>query len=85
MFEAIIHMQQSEERTQLYRKMAEYIVNECVWIYDGIPMNYQLTHSFLENYYPHNFNFGTLKYLSVDPKKREELKKSFKPLDFRGL
>ena len=78
-------MQASDKRTQLYKKMSEYIVGECVWIYDGIPMNYQLTHEFLENFYSHNFNFGTLKYLSVDPQKRASIKKSFKPLNFKEL
>ena len=85
LFEEVIHMQASDKRTQLYKKMSEYIVGECVWIYDGIPMNYQLTHEFLENFYSHNFNFGTLKYLSVDPQKRASIKKSFKPLNFKEL
>ena len=85
MFEKISSMQQSEERTEIYRDMAKYIVDECVWIYDGIPMNYQLTHSFLENFAPHNFNFGTLKYLSVDPEKRDAIKKSFKPMNLKEL
>ena len=85
MFEKISSMKQSEKRTKIYQKMAKHIVDECVWIYDGIPMNYQLTHSFLENFYPHNFNFGTLKYLAVDPEKREATKKSFKPMNLKEL
>ena len=84
-FERASKMNPSPERTQLYRKCEEFIVNECVWIFDGVPMNYQLAHSFLENFYPHNFNFGTLKYLSVDPEMRDEIKKSFKPMNFKEL
>lgn len=85
MFEKVIPMGESPERTLLYQEMARYLVEQAVWIYDGVPMSYQLTHKFLENFYSHNFNFGTLKYLSVDPKDRNMIKKNFKPLDFKEL
>ncbi len=64
MFRRIIPMPDCQERTQLYREMSEFITAETPWIFDGIPVNYQLTHSHIENFVPYNFNFNFHKYLN---------------------
>lgn len=67
MFKKIIPMPDSPERTALYRQMSDFITNETPWIFDGIPVNYQLTHDCIENFVPFNFNFNYHKYLSKKP------------------
>lgn len=64
MFNRIISMQDSPERTKLYSEMSAYITGKTPWIFDGIPVNYQLTHEYLENFVPYNFNFNYHKYLN---------------------
>ena len=63
-------MPDSETRTALYRKMSDFITAETPWIFDGIPVNYQLTHSYIENFVPYNFNFNYHKYLNKNNKVR---------------
>ena len=68
MFRKIIPMPDSAERTALYRQMSDFITAETPWIFDGIPVNYQLTHSYVENFVPYNFNFNYHKYLNKNGK-----------------
>ena len=64
MFKKIIPMPDSEERTRLYRAMSDYISQKTPWIFDGIPVDFQLTHAELENFAPYSFNFNYHKYLN---------------------
>ena len=85
MYETAAAMPDSPERTELFRKMVRYLGEKCVWIYEGIPVSYQLCHAWLENYAPHDFPYNRLKYLSVSPARRAKLKPAFTPLDFSQL
>ena len=85
MYEPIISMSDSEARTKLYKAMANYLTKQCPWIFESFPISYRLTHSWLENYIPHDFAFAKWKYLSLDPKKRENIRKTFKPLSMSDL
>ncbi len=85
MFEAILPMADSPERTRRYQEMVQYLAEECPWIYEGFPIAYMLSYSWLENYYPHDFAFARWKYLSVDVERRETMRKKFRPLSFREL
>ena len=85
MYETAAAMPDSPERIALFRKMVRYLGERCVWIYEGVPVSYQLCHEWLENYEPHNFPYTRLKYLSVSPGRRDELKPTFTPLDFSEL
>jgi len=85
MFEKIIPMPESPERTALYKKMIEYVAGQCPWIFESIPMTFQLNHSWLENYQPHDFAFNQWKYLSLDPAKRADMKKLFRPIELKDL
>ncbi|NOY74961.1 MAG: hypothetical protein GXP32_04115 [Kiritimatiellaeota bacterium] len=85
MFEAIKTMPDAPARTARYKEMAKYLVSRCPWIFSNYPVNYRLNHNWLENYVPHNFCFSRWKYLSLDPERRRETKKSFKPLNFSEL
>ena len=69
MFKQIIPMPDTPERTKLYRRMSDYISTQTPWIFDGIPVDYQLTHSYIENFVPYNFNFNYHKYLTKNNRK----------------
>ncbi|MCP3968342.1 MAG: hypothetical protein GY750_02445 [Lentisphaerae bacterium] len=85
MFEKIIPMSDSPERTAEYEKMVKYVTAQCPWIFESYPISYQLIHCWLENYIPHDFAFARWKYLSVDPEKRKTMRKSFEPLTMEQL
>lgn len=85
MYEEILKMPDSPERTQKYAVMNRYLTDQCPWIFESFPMSYLLVHSWLENYSPHDFVLSNWKYLSVDPVKREDARKNFKPLSFSEL
>ena len=85
MYQTALAMPDSPERTALFRKMVGYLGEKCVWIYEGVPVSYQLCHEWLENYAPHDFPYNRWKYLSVSPARRNELKPTFTPLNFSEL
>ena len=85
MYKAAADMPDSPERIKLFREMVRYLGEQCVWIYEGIPVTYQLYHEWLENYEPHDFPYTRWKFLSVSPGRRDELKPSFTPLNFSEL
>ena len=85
MYEKALAMPDSPERTALFRRMVRHLGEKCVWIYEGVPISYQLCHEWLENYEPHDFPYDRWKYLSVSPERRNELKPTFAPLNFSEL
>ena len=85
MFEEIIPMPDSPERTRKYEKMVEYLSTQCPWIFESFAISYQLNHCWLQNFLPHDFAFASWKYLAVDTAKRNEMKKNFKPLSFKEM
>lgn len=85
LYRRIASMPDSPEREKLCREMSGLIVQNCVWIYEGIPVSWQLQHCWLENYRVHDFAFARWKYLSVDPEKRRKMKQTFTPAGFREL
>lgn len=85
MFEEILHMPDSPERTLKYRRMSDWLNDNCLWILEGYPISFQLIHSWTQNYLPHDFAFCRWKYLSVDSAKRRAMIKSFKPVNMSEL
>lgn len=85
MFEEILPMPDSPERTERYKAMVRYLAERVPWVFEGFPIAWQLNHAWLENFRPHDFVFSKWKYLSVDPEKRERIRKTFKPLSFAEL
>lgn len=85
MYEKIITMPESPERTGLYKKMAEYVTAQCPWIFETIPVSFQLNHAWLENYQAHDFAFNQWKYLAVNQLKRNQMKKEFRPVTLDDL
>ncbi len=85
MFEEIANLPDSPERSEKYRKMALYLTEQCPWIFESLPITFQLTYDWLQNYRPHDFAFSYWKYLSIDPQQREKSRSNFKPLSFAEL
>ena len=85
MYEEARRMPDSPRRTELYEKMSLFLMEECPWIFESIPMAFLLKHGWLTNYIPHDFAFNRLKYLSVDPMERARRKRNFRPLSMAGL
>ena len=85
MFEKILQMADSPERTELYQKMSELVIKKCAWICEGFPVNGMLYHGFVENYLPHDFGFARWKYLNINEEMRNKLLPSFRPLSFAEL
>ena len=85
MYERAVAMPDSPKRTALFRRMTRYLGDKCVWIYDGVPVSCQLCHDWLENYEPHDFPYNRWKYITVSPRRRDELKRTFRPLSISEL
>ncbi|MDD3119722.1 MAG: ABC transporter substrate-binding protein [Victivallales bacterium] len=85
MYEQVRDMIDSPGRTEKYRRMAAYINDQNVWILEGYPIGFQLTHSWLQNYRAHNFPFNRWKYLTVDPAARRAARRAFRPLEMHEL
>jgi oligopeptide transport system substrate-binding protein len=66
LYEQVRVMNDSPERTALYRKMADIVTADCPWIYEQHPLAYGLHHHWLKNYKPHDFPYGMNKYHAVD-------------------
>jgi ABC-type oligopeptide transport system substrate-binding subunit len=85
MYEKIKTMQPSAERDQAYEELAELIRSKCPWIFESFTVSFMLKHCWLENMQPHDFAFQRWKYISVDSKKRDQVKASFTPLSLGEL
>ena len=85
MYEAIARMPDSPERAERCREMVRLLVEAEPWIFEGVPITYQLTYDWLENYHPHDFSFCRWKYLSVRAAERAARRARFKPLSFSDL
>jgi ABC-type transport system substrate-binding protein len=77
LYEKIRTMPDSPERTEIYRKMADIVVEDCPWIFLHHPMAYGLHHSWLGNYKPHDFPYGMTKYRKVDVEARRQWRNTF--------
>jgi ABC-type transport system substrate-binding protein len=63
-------MPDSPERTALYARMADIVVEEAPWLCLSYPLSYGLQHGWLKNYKRHDFPYGMLKYQDLDPAAR---------------
>ena len=71
MYEQVRVMQDSPERTAMYKQMAQIIIEECPWIFLYQPMDFGLTQSWVENYVSHAFPYGIGKYRRIRPDVRD--------------
>lgn len=70
LFEKATKMQPSEERTKLYKKLAQTYSEEVPWILGVHRTSFVVKHGWLENYKFSTFNYGNSKYWDVDLKEK---------------
>jgi ABC-type transport system substrate-binding protein len=77
LFEKARVMQPGPERTALYRKCQEIVIDDCPWIFQVHRVGFILQHRWLGNYKPHDIAAGTQKYYRVDMRERDETVKTW--------
>ena len=70
-------MQDTPERTELYKRMADIVVEDCPWIFTANPLAYGLHHQWIRNYKYHDFPYGMTKYYRIDVEARDRWKKEY--------
>lgn len=66
LYEKVRTMNDSPERTALYKRMADIVIEDCPWIFEQHPLSYSLHHGWLKNYKPHDFPYGMIKYYRIE-------------------
>ena len=79
MYQEILSMPDTPERTEKYRIMAKYLTEQAPWIFETHTVAFVLHHQWLRHYVPHDFGFNRWKYLTSDPVEREKRRKTFRP------
>ena len=67
LYERILSMPESPERTALYERMADMVNEDCVWALIGYPLKYDLFQPWFQDYKPHAFPYANWKYYKVLP------------------
>jgi oligopeptide transport system substrate-binding protein len=62
LFETARVLDDSLERTELYRQMARIVIEDCPWLFMAEPLVYTLHHDRVANRKPHLFSYGMEKY-----------------------
>lgn len=65
-------MHDSPERTELYQRMADIVIEDCPWIFQAQPLAYGLFHKWLLNFKRHDFPYTMNKYYKIDVDARRE-------------
>jgi ABC-type transport system substrate-binding protein len=73
-YEAALKLPDGPERTALYQKMRDIVVEEAPWIYNGHRTEAIVNHKWLKNFKYSDVIPDTAKYLRIDPKERAEAK-----------
>ncbi|MFC1497575.1 ABC transporter substrate-binding protein [Verrucomicrobiota bacterium] len=76
-YEKIRVMSNSPERTELYKQMADIIIEDCPWIFMHHQVDYAPYHHWLGNFKGHDFPYGMGKYRRIDQKARGDWRKIF--------
>jgi len=67
LYERILTMADSPERTALYEKMADMTTADCVWALVAYPLGYGLFQPWFQNYKPHGFPYPNAKFYKMLP------------------
>ncbi len=71
LYEKSLTQNDSAERTALYKKMSEMVMEDTPWVFGVHRVTYCLSHPWLKNYKPHEFNHGMSKYYKIDTSLRK--------------
>lgn len=71
LYEKSLTMTDTPERTELYRQMVKMLAEDAPWIWGVHRLQYTLTHPWLKNFKPHDFDHSRSKYLRLDASLRK--------------
>ncbi len=71
LYEKSLTMNDSPERTALYKKMSAIVIEDTPWVFGVHRVTYGLTHPWIKNYKPHEFNHGMSKYYRIETSLRK--------------
>ena len=74
LFERMKNMENTPERQAIIDQMIDIARRDAPWIWGMHPKQFLLEHAWMSNTKPHNMANNTLKYIRLDPVKREELR-----------
>jgi len=74
LYEHALTLPPGQERTDLYKKMRDLVVEDSPWIFNVTRKNYRLYHGWLGNFKWHEMANDVFKYMRIDPIKRAQLK-----------
>ena len=77
LYEKIRTMPDSPERTEIYKKMVDILMEETPWIFATHPLAYTLQYDWLKNFKPHDVGYNLCKYYRIDTKLRQNRIKTF--------
>lgn len=66
LFEAFMVLPPTSERDALAEKMVDLLIEDCPWIFMHQPIDYILTNRRIQNYVPHAFPGGMIKYYGLN-------------------
>ena len=69
LYETAVALPDLEERLPLYHRMEDIVIEDCPWLLSTYRVVYALYYDWLENYYPNDFIYGTMRFQKV--KERE--------------
>jgi ABC-type transport system substrate-binding protein len=67
LFDKARQMQDSPERTALYMKLADMVIEDCPWITLSYPLTFGLQQPWFKNYKFHAFPYPNMKFYKTDP------------------
>lgn len=71
-------MADSPQRTELYRRAEQIVLEDCPAVFMNHPVDYVLHHDWVGNYKPHGFQYGLAKYIRIDMQKRAKYQELLK-------
>ena len=57
--------------------MADIVAEDCPWIFEHHQMSYGLHNAWVQNYKPHDFPYGMIKYRKIDVGSRADWKSTY--------
>lgn len=70
LFKKMQNLENTPERLQYIKQMIEIVRRDTPWVFHFIPINYRLSHSWLQNVRSMTIGNNALKYYQMDSKKR---------------
>ncbi len=67
LYEKSLTLTDNPERTEIYKKMVKILVEDSPWIFGAHRITYTLTHPWIKNLKPNDFEHSKAKYYRVDP------------------